>query len=111
MWFGTPNGPSELAKGRRRSYTSRDGLPAGNVNCISGDSTGTLWIGTANGLAFMRSGIIQIPNNEPESLQEQIFGIKEDRYGSLWMTTASHVLRVNREKLLRGLMGEGDVRE
>jgi signal transduction histidine kinase/ligand-binding sensor domain-containing protein len=111
MWFGTPNGLSELAKGRWRSYTSRDGLPAGNVNCIFEDSKGILWIGTVNGLAFMGSGTIQIPPDEPEWLQEQIFGIEEDRYGSLWMATSSHVLRVNREKLLRGSLGERDVRE
>src|SRR6202043_1028726 len=33
------------------------------------------------------------------------------RYGSLWMTTSNHILRVNREKLLRGRLGDGDWRE
>ncbi len=47
----------------------------------------------------------------PTALRAQILGIAEDRYGWLWMATSNHVLRVNREKLLQGVLAEGDVRE
>ena len=35
----------------------------------------------------------------------------EDKYGSIWMATSNHVLRMNRDKLLHGPLADGDVRE
>ena len=40
MWFGTSGGLTELAKGKWRTYTTRDGLPADNVSSILRDSAG-----------------------------------------------------------------------
>jgi ligand-binding sensor domain-containing protein/signal transduction histidine kinase len=111
MWFGTSNGLNALSKGQWRIYTSRDGLPSGDVSCLLEDSNGTLWIGTANGLAFISSGIIQTPREVPESLHEQIFGMEEDRTGSLWIATANHILRVDRDKMLRSVLGDAGVHE
>ena len=115
MWFATPSGLSSArATGPSfvwRTYTVADGLPSDNVNCLFEDSTGTFWIGTLGGLAFLRSGRIQLPTPLEVPLHEQIFGIAQDRTGSLWITTADHVLRVNRDHLLGGAARSGDVRE
>jgi ligand-binding sensor domain-containing protein/signal transduction histidine kinase len=111
MWFATPNGLSALWDGRWTSYAVRDGLPSENVNCLLEDSSGVLWIGTAQGLAFRGSGHIQIAIGAPGLLQEQILGLAEDHNGNLWIATSNRVLRVNRGKLLRGELAEGDVRE
>jgi signal transduction histidine kinase len=111
MWFATPGGLSAFANNSWRTYAVRDGLPSDNVNCLFEDSTGALWIGTLGGLAFSRSGRIQVPPGTPPPLHEQIFGIAEDRSGWLWLTTANHVLRVKRDALERGVLGEGDLRE
>lgn len=111
MWFASPNGLSALSNGRWRVYTSRDGLPPGNVNCLLEDSTGVLWIGAANSLAILSSGSIKIIRVVPESLFQQILGIEEDTSGSLWIATSNHVLRVNRDELLRGEFSESNVRE
>lgn len=111
MWFATPGGLNALSKGRWQAYTSKDGLPDDNVYSLLEDSTGVLWIGTAAGLAFRSPKGIQVPGGAPAWLREQILGLEEDRYGSLWMATSNHVLRVNREKLLRGTLSEGDLRE
>lgn len=111
MWFATPSGLSALWNGRWIAYAIRDGLPSENVNCLLEDSTGVLWIGTAQGLAFRGSGHIQIALGAPGLLQEQILGLAEDRNGNLWVATSNHVLRLNRDKLLRGALGDGDVRE
>src|SRR5262249_33582815 len=81
------DGLSALSKSHWRSYTSRDGLPPGSVNCLLEDSTGVLWIGTAKGIAFLRSGQIKTPRAIPDSLRDQIFGIAEDRSGWLWVAT------------------------
>ena len=111
MWFATPNGLSALSNGRWRTYAISEALPSENINCLLEDSTGVLWVGTAAGLAFRASGGFHIPVSGPAALRAQIFGVAEDRHGSLWMATSSHVLRVNREKLLNGTLDQGDLRE
>ncbi len=111
MWFATPGGLSALANGQWRSFYVRDGLPSDNVNCLYQDSAGVLWAGTASGLAFRRTQGFQVPANLPSALHEPVLGLAADAYGWLWMTTSNHVLRVNRDKMLRGALGEGDVRE
>src|SRR5262249_437921 len=111
MWFATSNGLSSLLNERWRTYTTQDGLPSGNVNCIFEDSSGTLWSGTSGGLAFLASGRFQIPREAPEVLREQIFGIAEDSNGSLWIATSNHILQVSRDKLVGGSLGTADVRE
>jgi signal transduction histidine kinase len=40
-----------------------------------------------------------------------VLGVAEDRNGGLWVSTSNHILRVDREKLLRGAISETDVRE
>ena len=111
VWFATPTGLSALSAGRFKSYAAADGLPSLNVNCLLEDSGGVLWAGTASGLAFRASNGFQVPAGAPPALREQILGIAEDRYGWLWMSTLTHVLRVKRDKLWKGALGEGDVRE
>jgi ligand-binding sensor domain-containing protein/signal transduction histidine kinase len=112
MWFGTPNGFNELSEGHLRAYTSKDGLPPGNVNCLLPDSNGVLWIGTDNGLAFLRSGTVHaLSDDVPGSMREEIFAIAEDKAGALWVATSKHVVRVDRDKLLRQAVASSDMRE
>jgi ligand-binding sensor domain-containing protein len=111
MWFAMPSGVSALSKGHWQSYTPRDGLPSENVNCLLEDSAGVLWVGTASGLAFRGPGGFQIPGGLPAPLRSQVLGLAEDRFGWLWVATSNHVLRVNRDRLLRGALSDGDLRE
>jgi ligand-binding sensor domain-containing protein/signal transduction histidine kinase len=110
-WFATPSGLSALFKGRWQTYTRKDGLPSATVNCLLEDSSGVLWIGTTAGLAVRDLRGLRVPVGVPPSLQEEVLGMAEDRFGWLWMSTASHVLRVRRETLMRGKPAEGDLRE
>jgi signal transduction histidine kinase/ligand-binding sensor domain-containing protein len=111
MWFATPNGLSAFGNGRWRSYGIAEGLPSPNVNCLLEDSHGVLWVGTSLGIAFRGAGGFQAASAVPPALREQIVGIAEDKYGWLWIATLNHVMRLNRENLLRGALGDGDVRE
>lgn len=111
MWFATPNGLSALANGRWRSYGAAEGLPSQNVNCLMQDSKGVLWAGTAFGIASRGRESFLAPTGVPQVLREQILGLAEDRDGWLWIETLNHVLRVKRDKLLRGALEDGDVRE
>jgi signal transduction histidine kinase len=111
MWFATPGGLSALSKGGWNRYGANDGLPSEDVLCLFEDSKNTLWAGTAAGLAFRRSSGFQVPAGLPPALKEQTLGLAEDRYGALWIATSNHVLQVSRDKLWRGLLTDGDVRE
>ncbi len=111
MWFATPSGLSALSNDRWQAFAVRDGLPSGDVNCLFEDSQGVLWVGTAAGLAFFSSGRIQPAPTSTKSLHEQILGLAEDRNGWLWIATSNHVLRVNRDHLMRDALAERDVRE
>jgi signal transduction histidine kinase/ligand-binding sensor domain-containing protein len=111
MWFATPNGLRALSHDRWRGYTTRDGLPSDNVNCVFEDSRGILWIGTARGLAWRTSTGITSPHDDGDLLRDQILGLAEDKRGSLWIAASNHVLRVDRDRLMRGTLASGDLRE
>ena len=111
LWFATPNGLSAFRNGRWRSYGIAEGLPSQNVNSLLEDSKGVLWVGTSFGIAFRSGGGFQAASGGSPVLREQILGLAEDRYGWLWMATLNHVVRVKRDKLLRGALDDGDVRE
>ncbi len=112
MWFATPTGLSALAaNGTWKGYGEADGLPSANVLSLLQDSAGIVWVGTGAGLAFRDSKGFHIPGQLPLHLREQILGMAEDRSGNLWLSTLNHLLRVNRDKLMRGALGDGDIRE
>jgi len=111
MWFATSGGLSRLSKGQWQSFTVADGLPSASVYCLLEDSAGILWIGTARGLALRNSSGIHGVVGSPEWLREPILGLEVDGLGSLWLATSTHVVRANREKLLGGVLGEGDWRD
>src|SRR5207253_888421 len=104
-------GVSAMSQKGWRTYTGNDGVPSEDVNCLLQDSTRILWIGTAEGLAYLSDGHVHVPRGVPESLQAPIFGIEEDKNGWLWIATSDHVLRAPRDKLLSGVVKAVDVRE
>jgi ligand-binding sensor domain-containing protein/signal transduction histidine kinase len=111
VWFATPSGVNALSHGQWKLFSTHDGLPTNDVNCLLSDATGVLWIGTSSGLAFLNSGHVQVSADTPAPLHEQILGLAEDRKGWLWIATSNHVLAAKRDKLLSGVIGEGDIRE
>jgi ligand-binding sensor domain-containing protein len=110
MWFGTPNGVSAHTHGRWQSYLATDGLPSSDVACLTVDSAGVVWVGTANGLAFVSGGRVAVPANGPDVLRESVAGVATDERGAIWIATSNHVVRVPRDKLLRGELSGADVR-
>lgn len=111
IWFATPNGLSALSPRGWRTYTTEEGLPSNDVNTLCEDSAGNLWVGTAGGPAVVHAGHLRALHDAPAVLRTSILGFAEDGVGSLWVNTADRVLRVNRDALLRGVLGDGGVRE
>jgi signal transduction histidine kinase/sugar lactone lactonase YvrE len=111
VWFATPNGASVKRPAGWRRYSTIDGLPSNDVNTLFEDSARNVWIGTAAGLAVVRDGWVQSLPNAPAPLRTSIVGVTEDPAGGLWIAANDRVLRVDRERLLRGTAGVGDVRE
>jgi ligand-binding sensor domain-containing protein/signal transduction histidine kinase len=110
MWFATPGGLASFADGHWINRSVVDGLPSSGISSIFEDAEHVLWIGTAGGLATLSGGKLQVPQNLPESLREQIFGFAQDERGSLWIATTDHVLQVNRDRLLSGSLHSTDIR-
>lgn len=111
VWFATPSGVNALSHGQWKLFSTHDGLPSNDVNCLLPDATGILWIGTSSGLAALISEHVQVSANAPASLREPILGLAEDGNGWLWIATSNHVLAAKRDKLLSGVIRDGDVRE
>ncbi len=74
-----------------RRLTPRDGLPSAVVYCVSEDSRGFLWFGTADGVARFdghQFRIFRPDPADPESLASPgVLAIQEDAQGNLWMAT------------------------
>jgi ligand-binding sensor domain-containing protein/signal transduction histidine kinase len=111
MWFAGPNGLTRFLDNRWRTFTSADGLPPGDINCLFNDSHGVLWIGTDRGLAYIDSGRLTIPQGMPQSLMTPVLGIAGDRDGWLWITTANRVFRAQCSALRLGRGLEIGLRE
>ena len=111
VWFATPNGVSVKSKDGWRRYSTADGLPSNDVNTLFEDSARHVWIGTAAGLAVMSGGRMQPLAGVPAALRASVLGLAEDRAGGLWIAAADHVLRVDRDALLRGTADDAAVRE
>jgi signal transduction histidine kinase/ligand-binding sensor domain-containing protein len=112
MWFATPTGLSVLSGGRWRRYSTTDGLPSNDVNTLLEDSTGTVWAGTAAGLAAFPDGVPpRLALTVPAVLRGPVLGLADDRAGGLWVATADRVLRADRARLASGQAGEEDLHE
>jgi ligand-binding sensor domain-containing protein/signal transduction histidine kinase len=98
MWLGTPGGLVEFNNGRFRTYTVRDGLPADTVFRLGLDSKENLWISTTGGLARLAGGKIEKMTGQKDFPDTTFLSMNfpsncyEDRHGTLWMTTRTHLL-------------------
>jgi ligand-binding sensor domain-containing protein len=57
------------------------------------DATGQLWIGTANGLAVIAAGSMQVQSVPLPSPPGEVADISEDEAGAIWLATQGGLLR------------------
>ncbi|MGZ7078257.1 MAG: EAL domain-containing protein, partial [Thermoanaerobaculia bacterium] len=89
FWIGSTNGLTRIAEGRVISYTMAQGLLADKVRTVSADPTGTLWIGTGQGLQTFDGRRLGKNNGISSDFVMSTFS---GRDGSLWVGTFDHGL-------------------
>lgn len=97
-WIGTLGGLTEFSGGKFKTYTVKDGLPSDTVFRLGLDSRENLWISTTHGLARLAGGRIERMTGRNE-FPDTLFlstnfpsNCYEDRHGTLWMNTPTHLL-------------------
>src|SRR5512134_1103278 len=78
-----------------RNWQREDGLPDNSVNAILQTRDGSLWIGTARGLARFDGLKFTVfdRTNTPEFKGDDITCLAEDEKGTLWIGTTTGLFR------------------
>ncbi|HEY6248759.1 MAG TPA: two-component regulator propeller domain-containing protein [Candidatus Angelobacter sp.] len=97
LWTGSYSGGlSRYSQGKFQSYTVKDGLPDDYVSALANDGQGNLWIGTAKGLAILKSGKLTLDTDNPELAQQRTSALASSPDGGLWVAVGDHVFKLNR---------------
>ncbi len=95
VWVGTETqGLYVIDAEGTRHLASRDGLPADWVISIHEDAEGRIWLGTTDGLAVWKDGVITSLAAFGGPLRETILQILEDRSHRLWLSTNKGLMSV-----------------
>lgn len=109
IWVATPMGLEEFhARSWTHWNTDNASSPPGVSFCFA-DAQGVVWIVSDASITYLSGEHMTVLHNLPNSLREQMLGIAEDHLGYLWISTAYHMLRVNREALLADSVHLADV--
>jgi ligand-binding sensor domain-containing protein len=85
-WAGTWGGGLSRFDGATwKVYTVQDGLPGNHVFLLRHDSTGKLWIGTNNGLAYRNGDKFEVLNTNDGLFSNTVFSLASGDDGSLWV--------------------------
>lgn len=107
IWFGTVGGLSRFDGYEFLNFSTDDGLPANQINCLlRGESN--FWIGSTGSLCKKTGlGFTTIPLPADYS-SSKIFDMAEDRKGNLWLAfTGMGVLKFNGDTFERFDTGAG----
>ena len=101
LWLGfVGGGVSRLENGRvRRTYTSADGLGAGDVNHIHDDRDDALWVATEGGLSRIAKGRVDTLGERNGLPCDAVKWSIEDDAGALWLQMDCALVRVERDEL------------
>jgi len=87
MWIGSwPAGLSRVHDGHVTAFTKADGVP-GLVTSLAEDRSGTIWIGSHNGVKVFSRGRLTVPAGLPDQRLPVIQVIQPMRDGSMMLGT------------------------
>ncbi|TNE81359.1 MAG: hypothetical protein EP332_04355 [Bacteroidetes bacterium] len=115
IWFGHTDGLSVMEGDSVTNYYESDGLLNNDVWCIEVDASGTVWVGTYEGLCRFDGQVFtpfslpegQIDTNLAISSTKMVHRILEDSSGGLWFCTNAGLFsyKNNRLKHVSKLLG------
>ncbi|HJX28773.1 MAG TPA: two-component regulator propeller domain-containing protein, partial [Thermoanaerobaculia bacterium] len=105
LWF-SPRGKGLVRwiGGQTTRWTTREGLPSDSVDVLLQDSSGTVWIGTAKGLARLREGRIETVG---PFAGRAVCALAQGEDGALWLGTDAGVARFAAGSLSRWSRRDG----
>ena len=109
VWVATAGGLDEFRGTQWIHRTTQNEQPSSDVKLCLADSKGAIWIATSGSLSYLSGDRIVTLRNLPDLMREQILGMAEDHVGSLWFSTSDHVLRINRDSLMKDSLHTGDL--
>ncbi len=94
LWIGHEyEGVNAYADGKFRAFTPKDGMPSGSVQAILKDASGTIWVGTEEGLGRWRDGRWTRFDGFDGLPVEDVRALSTDREGGVWVGTARGLAR------------------
>ena len=113
IWVGfQSNGLARLRTKQLFTISRPNGLPNESTRCAFQDSTGTLWIGTANGFAGYKNGSQVTYQNLNGAPIGSVKSIGEDAEGDLWIGAEENLFILSRAGLhkVEGWKGGFEIR-
>jgi ligand-binding sensor domain-containing protein/signal transduction histidine kinase/CheY-like chemotaxis protein len=100
LWIGTPLGLEQAplsGGGPRQRYTMKEGLPNTQIEALTFDRAGALWIGTREGLARLSGGKVERVAL-PAGADMRVRSLLPSRDGTLWVGTSGGLLALREGK-------------
>ena len=95
VWAGTWGGGLSRFDGKIwRHYTTAEGLPGNHVFMLHIDAKKRLWIGTNNGLAYLRNDKFVVLNTNDGLFANNVFSMVTGEDGSLWVGSYGGVAHI-----------------
>jgi PAS domain S-box-containing protein len=91
------NGVFRLGDKKIEHWTKAEGLTDSDVNCITEDNEGILWLGQVSGLSRIKAGQVAVIHHD--ATDTMINSIVPDNLGNLWLACNTGVVRVNRHSV------------
>ncbi len=86
LWFGGRSGGLTVFKdGKFKLLTEKDGLISSDINLITGDREGGIWVGTDGGLMRFSPQIIATYSTSDGLSANNVYPILETRDGAVWI--------------------------
>ena len=93
IWVGTnDNGVVVIDGEKTRHYTYKDGLPSSSIRSFAEDKSGTIYVATTTGLAFIKENGLLYPLSNPVLDKERILKLDADPSGKIIGQTTNGIV-------------------
>jgi signal transduction histidine kinase/ligand-binding sensor domain-containing protein len=102
VWLGLQsNGVARLRVSQLSTVAEEDGLPDDRARSVYQDSRGTVWIGTADGLATYKDRSVHSISDRGAAPVWDVRSIAEDKAGNLWVSAGKDLLAMRGGRFAR----------